>query len=311
MHSSPSFILSGAGSHLSIHGAVYTHKLIVQHLTDIYLMEATTYGDARVHHIAKVFTSLRRALDKLDDHYEGITNPLAGPPTPTTPVDPSLVPYRCFFPYPTKFKERQAGTDAKAKYIQFEYIDLPSADLANVTFFVKVTSEPPGQRLVIKFVDRYGVEAHDLLAKEIMAPRLLYCGSLDGENDVRDSASGAEGRIECGLYVGPLRMVVMDRVEPVQARGDWPGDAREQIKTAIDKLHEGGLVFGDLREPNVLFSENRAFFIDFDWAGKAGEARYPHGLSAHVDWPDEVERLERKPIEANHDDCMLDKLFPQ
>ena len=226
-------------------------------------------------------------------------------------MDLSLVPLPCFFPYPTKFKERQAGTDAKAEYKQFKYIDVPDADPTNVTFFAEVTSEPPGQRLVIKFVDRYGVEAHDLLAQENMAPRLLYCGSLDGENDVRDSPSHAEGRIECGLYVGPLRMVVMDRVEHVQAKDDWPGDAREQIKAAIDKLHERDLVFGDLREPNVLFSEDSAFLIDFDWAGKANEARYPRGLSTDVDWPDEVVRLERRPIEARHDDHMLDKLFPQ
>ena len=99
-------------------------------------------------------------------------------------------------------------------------------------------------------VDRYGAEAHELLAKEGMAPQLLYCGTLDGENDVRNSV---QGRIEFGLYVGPLRMVVMDRVW-CEERDDWPDDTRDQVKKAIETLRSGGFVFGDLWEPNVLFS---------------------------------------------------------
>lgn len=90
----------------------------------------------------------------------------------------------------------------------------------------------------------------------------------------------------------------------------WPGNAREQVEGAIRKLHENRFVFGDLRAPNVLFSKGKVFLIDFDWAGKIGEARYPRGLSSHVDWPASAADLERKPIETAHDLDMLGKLFP-
>ena len=340
----PSFLLGGTGAHLSIHGAVLNDKFIVQHLTDVYVGEATTYEDTRAYHIAKVFTSLRRARETLDEYYKGILNPIAvtapaapadDPPvtapttpadgspviTPTTPADDHTVttstspadayPLPCFFPYPTRFKEYLAGTDREPKFTEFEYIDVPDADAANVTFFAKVRSGSPDRELVVKFVDRYGMEAHELLAREGMAPRLLYYGSLDGTNDVRNSAGRGEGGLEYGLYVGPLRMVVMDRIVCVQKRGSWPRDARDQVEEAIKKLHEKQLVFGDLREPNVLFSEGKVFLIDFDWAGKVGEARYPRGLSPHVDWPAQATNLERELIKPAHDLYMLNKLLPK
>jgi len=291
---------------LSVYGAVHTDKFAVQHLTDIHLGEATTYEDSRAYHIAKFFTSLRRARETLDEYYEGILESVAVPTTPTTPADRSLIPRRCFFPYPTRFKEHQAGTDAETKITEFEYVDVPDADPTNVTFFAQVRSESPVRELVVKFVDRYSVKAHELLAEEGMAPGLLYYGTLDGGNDVRNCA---EGRHEYGLYVGPLRMVVMSRVQ-CDKRDDRPKDAREQVKKAIDRLHNAGLVFGDLRAPNVLFSGGKVFLIDFDWAGKVEEVRYPRGLSTRVDWPGKPASLERKPIKPDHDLSMLDKLFP-
>lgn len=181
----PSFLLGGAGAHMSIHGVVSNDKFIVQHLTDIYLGESTTHEDPRAYRIAKIFTLLHHARQSLDDYYENI--PAVA--TPTTPADDFPIARPCFFPYPTKFKEYRAGGDAESGYTEFEYTDVPVADTDNVTFFAKVKSEPLGQDLAVKFVDRYGVEAHELLAKEGMAPRHLYCGSLDGEKDVRGNAN--------------------------------------------------------------------------------------------------------------------------
>jgi serine/threonine-protein kinase RIO1 len=105
-------------------------------------------------------------------------------------------------------------------------------------------------------------------------------------------------------------MVVMERVK-CDEKDDWPEDAREQVKAAIGKLHAKGLVFGDLRAPNVLFPGGKVCLIDFDWAGKMHEARHPHSLSTLVDWPASARVLKREPITASHDLFMLDKLFSQ
>ena len=196
---------------------------------------------------------------------------------------------------------------------EFEYIDAFRADPTNVTFLAKVKSPDSDRKLVVKFVDRYGVGAHELLAKEGMAPKLLYCGLLDGNDDVRNTKSRARGSTETGgLYVGPPRMVVMEYIDGetmVDPSSALPKDAREQIKNAIQKLHDAKFVFGDLRSPNVMFSKDKAFLIDFDWAGEENETRYPRHLSRRVKWPKMAEELEMKPIESDHDITMLNQLF--
>ena len=60
-----------------------------------------------------------------------------------------------------------------------------------------------------------------------------------------------------------------------------------------------------------MFSGDNVFLIDFDWAGKAGEARYPRNLSSGVTWPGKAEELEMQPILKGHDLFMLDQLFPK
>lgn len=228
------------------------------------------------------------------------------------PVYVPLKPHPRVFPYPTKFNERPTEADTTPEYIEFEYIDALRADPTNVTFLAKVKSSD--KKLVIKFVDRYGVEAHQLLAVEKMAPQLLYCGLLDGKSDVRDAGDHAQGSIgRGGLYLGPMRMVITEHIKGNTADevSTWPNGAREEIKKAIQKLHDAQLVFGDLRGPNIMFSENRVFLIDFDWAGRVNEARYPRHLSGRVAWPGDVEELEMKPILMDHDLTMLERLFSQ
>lgn len=114
---------------------------------------------------------------------------------------------------------------------------------------------------MIKFVGQYGADAHQLLADAGMAPQLLYSGLLDGADDIRNAGSRGLGSTVDGMYIGLVRMVIaehlegdtMDKASPAA----WPKDALEQIEKAIKKLHDAGLVFGDLRGPNVLLSEGR------------------------------------------------------
>ena len=302
MYCCPSFLLAGAGSHLSIYGAIQTDKFIVQHLVDVHLGEATMYEDLRAYRVAKIFFSLRRAREHLDNYYRDIVipTPVAVPKANCTPEKTARP---CFFPHPTEFTP---GPNVKPT--RFKFVNVPDADPANVTFFAEDNSQSPVRGLVVKFVNRYGVEAHKTLAERGMAPRLLYYGTVDGKNDLR--ASKNKGTFEHGLYLGPLRMVIMDRIK-CEGRDRWPDDAREQVQNAIGLLHSQNLVFGDLRPPNVLFSEKKVFLIDFDWAGQEGVARYPHGLSRYVEWAANAEDLEGQLIKRCHDDMMLDILFPQ
>ena len=241
----------------------------------------------------------------LDEYYDQVSRDLD---------IPALVPNKPhprFFPHPTRFKEYRAEVDAESEWTEFEYIDIPRADPTNVTFVAKVKSSD--RKLVIKFVEQYGVEAHQLLADAGMAPRLLYCGLLDGRCDVRNAGSRTRVNTTGGLYACPVDMVVMEYIEgnTVGEASVLPEDVREKTEEAIQKLHDAQLVFGDLRAVNVMISGDKVFLIDFDWAGKVNEARYPLNLSRSVKWPKEAEELEMEYILMDHDRFMLDQLFPK
>ena len=63
-----------------------------------------------------------------------------------------------------------------------------------------------------------------------------------------------------------------------------------QVSGALSTLHDNGLVFGDLRSPNILLTNrHRVQFVDFDWCGKIGEGEYPSGMNAvDIKWPEGV-----------------------
>ena len=68
---------------------------------------------------------------------------------------------------------------------------------------------------------------------------------------------------------------------------------RDEIRRALRLLHTRGLVFGDLRPPNVMITEAKEVqLIDFDWAGECGQIKYPFLISPSVDWPAGVKALD-------------------
>ena len=132
-------------------------------------------------------------------------------------------------------------------------------------------------------------------------------------------------------------MVVMDYIVPAR---DLPTDARQQIRDVLSTLHASGYVFGDLREPNILFDADRKIkLIDFNWCGRYDVdmeilysaipadvqkkidksksrfprlplneyAHYPNNLSTLIEWPADVGSL--KPILPQHDWFMWNKIW--
>ncbi|KAK0209775.1 hypothetical protein IW262DRAFT_1281192 [Armillaria fumosa] len=296
----PTFVLAGGGPYLCVLGVVWTDRFIVQRLTDImWVGEATTYEDAHLYRLSRIFTALRDCQQTLHTFYDGIKDR----------IDLDLIPNKPhprYFPYPDSFHEFQSRTKTK-----FKYLDVLESDSTNVTFLAQTTSDD--RKLIVKFVDRYGDNAHTCLAAKKMAPGLLFCGLLNGIDDVRVAAS-AGGITKCsGLYVGPMRMVIMEYIDGNSAQatpeGDWPLDTHEQIEKALQTLHSQGFVFGDLRRPNVMFTpDSKALLIDFDWSGEEGKVRYPKGLSSGVAWHKDARDFQL--IKKEHDMAMLDEYFP-
>ncbi|KAG8891934.1 hypothetical protein FRB99_003232 [Tulasnella sp. 403] len=148
------------------------------------------------------------------------------------------------------------------------------------------------QRIVVKFVKQYNAEAHRILADEGLAPKLLYCG-LEDLN---------------GARYGGLAMVVMEFVDGDSFSPQLKTAVADDLKRAVEILHGKDLVFGDLREPNIVVDkEGKVKHFDFDWCAPDGKGRYTLDLNPHGGWAPDVE--DGGVMRKSHDTVLLNKLL--
>ena len=195
------------------------------------------------------------------------------------------------------------------KKMTFRYLR-PLTLYDEAPFLVKLESD---KMAVVKSVSRYGLGAHQSLADAGRAPQLLFFGSLDTQEDLRRS-SGEGTKAAYGSHLGLQRITVImeyingEHAEALQADG-WPKDTYAQIKEMVEILHRSDFVFGDLRPPNIVFQEGRAYLVDFDWAGKEGETFYPAELGEVITGCSGAKGL--GPIKKEHDLVLLERYFNQ
>jgi hypothetical protein len=276
----PTFLLATAGPWFTILGGIFTDKWIVQRLTDfIWVGLDATLKEPHYNRVAHILYSLRRNVEKLRDYYVGLKVIASDAEALHPRFFPSICTYR----------------DEEDRIIDFEYIKPLEFDSTCVTFLARRTSRAP-KDIVVKFVHRYGEEAHRLLAGQSLAPQLFYHGKI--------------GVLEGDPSYGHLRMVVMEYID-----GETLDQAKQilstfvhQIRRALDVLHGQGYVFGDLRGPNILITKNEEVkLIDFDWAGVHMKSHYPLLISPNLKWPTGVEGLSI--MKTEHDDIMLAQLL--
>ena len=288
-------MVSLAGPHLCICGAVFTTSPIVQRLTDyIWLAHSRHIDDARALHIARVLWALSRALRRLEEYYAKLS----------TPADHKAR----FFPLATQFTEGGGQT------VEFDYVDVLGFGPPEASVAFRARERTGARReLVVKFAERYGEAAHRLLADAGLAPALLYCGDVWQSGPERDGC-------------GSVRMVVMEYVEgrsapEVFGNEELPADVLAEVRRAVELMHSHvpPLVHGDVRKPNIVIAESvvdgdtdfagRVKIVDFDWAGVQGEARYPLNLSTNIRWADGVR--DHALITVDHDKEMVERLIPR
>ncbi|KAF8962089.1 hypothetical protein BDZ97DRAFT_1156495 [Flammula alnicola] len=239
-------------------GPIYVSKLLALDLS------LGFHASNNIVRVARVFKALSLCRTDLQNYYDGVSN-LASPKL------------SCLYPCPTPVDSSRALP--KLAYRQFlSRAGQPTSaivDLGNTTsaMYIATLSET-GQEVIVKFTARYNEAAHRLLAEAQLAPRLHFCQRV----------------------IGDLYMVVMDRVD---GKSIWqlqedktplPAIILKMVEDAVRLLHEHDIVFGDLHDPNILYveSEGRVVLVDFDWAGKDGESRYPATLNPDNGWAEEV-----------------------
>ncbi|KAF5352260.1 hypothetical protein D9757_012519 [Collybiopsis confluens] len=277
----PAFLIGIAGPWLVVMGAVLTSRTIAQLLSPYeWLGYSRLFNDQQVYRIARPLYALRLSIAELHEYYARLITPVVQPGHIHPRFCPSLT---SFFSDKTE--------------ISFVYAHPFEQDFTCVTF--KATRTDTQQPIVIKFVRQYGQEAHLLMAKHKMAPKLLSCTPL---GDQYDDLS----LVAMEFIKGKTLQDAYDPSQPL------PDPVRRAIRAGLNLLNDDGFVFGDLRRPNIMLAdgeepaEERIRFIDFDWAGRDGESRYPFHLADVVCDPSGAS--EHDWIKREHQDNMFSHL---
>lgn len=258
-------------------GAVFLEKVIVQHLAGpIFLPPQNLHGPQTIDTVLRLFYGLRNALGQLDKYYSSL------PPE-------EISRHGRFFPHVRSYRDDISGTMKPLNY---------TTPLANMSSAVYLANVETDLEVVVKFALTYNVEAHCLLAKHDLAPKLLY-----------------DGTVPNAPRYGGLMMLVMEHVDGetlVKYLRSSPSQERleailKSVETAIHLLHEQDLVFGDLRTPNILVDkDDRVRLVDFDWCGRHRIDKYPFVIGDGVDWAVGVGPLST--MDKDHDLHMLKNL---
>jgi hypothetical protein len=193
------------------------------------------------------------------------------------------------FTYPHSYQSDTFGAT-----IQFTYIERFSQ--IRLVFAARTVDE--GKNIVVKFeYGQYGAEAHRAAAESGLALALLSYSKLAGD----------------------MWMVVMDVLEDGYSAcnelHDLVPSCKETIGQSVHRLHMLGFVHGDLRDTNVFVREKKkegqwdCQLIDYDWAGRKEEVRYPTGVySSNVVWRPE-RYMDGQVITYEHDERTMEE-FP-
>ncbi|KAI8972422.1 hypothetical protein BD414DRAFT_218607 [Trametes punicea] len=280
----PCLLISFAGPYICFYGAVLTDVFIVQPFTDYIFLGGDPDAGERIERVAKIFVEVRRALDELRLWYQSLRVGGGNPEVPSH-----------ILPQPTYARESDRALLSTLQFLdRFNYPGCRHrrpgrrsvGDFQRSLFHARLN----GAEVLVKFCFQYGEQAHRVLAEHDppLAPRLHACVPL----------------------VGGVTMVVMDIVPGGKTaweesrKGSLPDSLIDDIETALHVLGREGLVHGDVRSPNVVLADRAdgktgGMLIDFDWAGKDGEVRYPSLLNKSVEWQQGVE--DGKPIRSEHD----------
>ncbi|KZV65718.1 hypothetical protein PENSPDRAFT_655509 [Peniophora sp. CONT] len=157
----PTLLIVLEGPRLSIIGAILTDKWVVQRLSSAeYLGENSTFSQIDNTRISRVMHALRLAIEELGLWYTSL-------PTTTTPSP------RCFYPEPTAYPAADpisylsehaaipAFEHTTDNLVEFQYLRVLRQDDRCAAFLAQTTNE---KQIVVKFVDRYGLAVHKLLA---------------------------------------------------------------------------------------------------------------------------------------------------
>ncbi|KAJ2912741.1 hypothetical protein MD484_g7677, partial [Candolleomyces efflorescens] len=261
----PVVLIGIAGSRLQISIAAYVGAIFVSDLVTVDLSRGF-HGSVTTTRLARIFQALSLCHQELKEYYAGIQ------PSPRS--DSSWL-----YPHPITANGVPLPLVKYDKYLGLDGLSTETVpDLGERSTAVYTGTLEKGERVLIKFTHRYNKVAHTLLADAGLAPQLHFVNPI----------------------VGNLLMIVMDYIP--EAKPVWklldegaslPPIILDKVESAVSLLHDRNIVFGDLRDGNILYyrddvGEDRVILVDFDWAGVDNVDRYSATLNVHGGWAGDV-----------------------
>lgn len=268
------FFLNFQGPYIGFGGAAWNFRPTAQVLSTVlpfHYHHSDTRSQAT---IARHLGALKKAIYSLKNYYEIELPAIINSDNPSPPQAP--------YPYVTSFTSIEDSTTHK-----FAYLSQPSSE--KLLFIGELEM---GKRICVKFVKNYSDKVHSFCASMKVAPALIGFDRVPG-----------------GWH-----MVVMEALDEYQDLDTQTAThfVLDGIRAKIVLLHQAGYVHGDIRDTNVMVRRDgkKGFMlVDFDWAGKIGEVRYP----MNVHWGDDLwrprEARDNKLIMSDHDLEMLEHML--
>jgi len=235
------------------------------------------------------FKAARIVFASIRTHIQHITGVLDDPNADRPPF---LTTKTIRFPSITEIRT-YSPTDTQPKTIKFilesRHDDIEHREL----YQARLTSPASSDKVIyVKFSQRYSVELHRFCAERDLAPKLLGFQELHG-----GWFAVAMEKIDTADY---------RRIMSFPEAGKWKSD----IEELVHGFHQEGLVHGDLRLANFVFTSDkprRMVLVDFDWGGKDGEVEFPHEELIE-DLGVSNDRLCGRKITKEHDQECLEKV---
>ena len=213
---------------------------------------ATHWREANDRHaMASCFDAFVAAIKHIEAHYKSIAAEAMA--TPSEEYDDRLQEARKY-PYLASYTSN--GQEMSITY---------NGRLDERKLIFSATVNQPGfGECLVKFTGQYSEAAHNHLASHSLAPRIWKF--------IRISADWTAVVMETSKYQ-VLFGLELSKDERKKVQG--------KVRDVVRILHEGGFVHGDIRDADLLIdraslvSDVMVHLIDFDWAGRVGEAKYP------------------------------------
>ncbi|PCH42812.1 hypothetical protein WOLCODRAFT_17947 [Wolfiporia cocos MD-104 SS10] len=273
----PAILALHFGPYLTIAAAMYTNKVIVEHLACIPLeMHYTNLAEIQAGE--RVLAALRVALPALRDQY------LHFPDNARPRAD-------------FAFHDYYEDENGRRHYFIYEEV------IHGKRIFRVHLKDDPKRTLFVKFNLRYSEAAHRAASDLNLAPALCAFNKVfDWYMIVMEDMSAEYTtlwELKCWVSTPTPKM------EKVQ----------KEVIAKLGSLHERGFVHGDVRDANVLVRNEDApgegpvaLLVDWDWAGPPSDATYPHSIS-RVDIPRPADALGGERITPEHDMWMAENLL--